>query len=276
MQNLIDEITRQLAAPRAIAVQVLDALLTQHQQTETTLPHYLQTTLPTLDDTDIDLLMSPAFTPTFDQRSACIALLADKTLTNQDQASLVTALDALPAQTTFTLPDGSAVTFTVPEVCLQRYVRLMQLNRAINPDVYQQLQAQVKPAEQPVYQTLARDVAWTGREAMLQTLLPVLVSQPSTMARQMTDFVRTYRPDSLSDLDRHLESYIRSCESDLNRAGEMSFHDERLKEKYVLHSNKGFHHQHDHEESVRANYLQMMDRGRAMRELLQQVNRHAA
>ena len=276
MQNLIDVLIKQLATPRTIPAQVLDGLTSQHQQTEATIPHYLQNTLSTLDDTEIDLLMSPAFTPTFEQRSACVTLLADQDLPAEQQKQLVSSLHSVNPQTTFNLPDGTTVTFTVPEVCLQRYVRVMQLNRPIAPAVYQQVQAQVKPDEQPTYNTLARDAAWSNRETMFLTLLPLLAQQPLTMARHMTDFVRTYRPDTLSDLDRQLESYIRSCESDLNRAGEMSFHDERLKEKYVLHSNKGFHHQHDHEEDVRASYLQMMDRGRAMRDLLQQVNLHAA
>jgi len=270
--QLTQTILTQLSTLKPIPRQVLDALMGQYELAEEAIPAFLVDTLPTLDDTELDLLLSPAFTPTLSDRQACIALLEDKALTPVDLQDLQTRCLAQKPQSRLQIPNGSIATFLVPDVSVLRVIRLLQLTLAIDAMAYQQIHALVPEANKSLYLTLARETAWTGREAMLNGFLPVVTQhQPHTM-RQLTDFVRTYRPTSLEELDKQLESYIRSCESDLNRAGEMSFHDERLKEKYILH-HEGNHDPHL-EEHVRSNYLHMMDQGRALRDLLAQVKTH--
>jgi hypothetical protein len=274
---LVSVIVERLSTARPLAGQVLEALMSQYQQTDDLVPAFLTQTLQTLDDTAIDLLMSPAFTPTMEDRKACIAVLKQNALTTEQQQALLADVIAANPTMTAILPDDTSVTFPIPDVNLMRFVRLLQLTRPEDAEIFARIEELISTEQdKALYHVLARDAAWTDKTTILHGFLPVLAQQPANTMVLLTNFVRTYRPNSFSELDRQLESYIRSCESDLNRAGELSFHDVRLKEKYVLHgegdTTHHMQHQMKHEEDVKANYLQMMDQGRLLRDLLQHVD----
>jgi hypothetical protein len=263
-------IKAQLTAQRLINPQVLDNILNQHQQTEATIGTFFAQHVPTLADIDCDLLFSPAYTPTLLQRSHMIALLKDQALSSEDHKTLLTQLIDAGLSTPMQLPDGSVADLPIPEVCIIRYLRLLKLNSELDMDIYAAICTHTPIEHQPLFNTLAREAAWQHKTHLLKACLPIWAQHPPEWMIKLTDFVRTYRPNSLEVLDNQLESYIRSCESDLNRAGDMSFHDERLKEKYVMH-HEGHGGTNNNEANHQHNYLTLMDDGKQLKNLLNQV-----
>jgi hypothetical protein len=275
LNTLAELIQHQLAEPRPLPRQVETSLLSDFVTSTEAIPAFMATTVATLDDTTQDLLLSPAYTPTQPHKAVCAHTLTDSAMALSETYTLVEKLDAQRPVTPFIISDGTSCHLPVPEVCLQRYVRLLGLTSPIHLQVFQHIQQHVPSSDQPVFNLLARDAVWQTRADLLLALLPVIAStdKPADTMVQITGFVHTYRPKNRDDMAHQLESYIRSCETDLIRAGEMTYHDDRLKEKYAYHHEGHGEHSEAH---LRANFMAMMDKGRMMLNLLQAIPTHAA
>jgi hypothetical protein len=275
LNTLTALIHQQLCTQRLLPRQVEDQLLTNHVQTEDALPAFMAQTLPAMDETELDLLLSAAFTPGQPEKAACCAILQAEGLASSDRPLLThQVLDLVPI-TPFLTSNQTLCPLTVPEVCIERYVRLLPLYAPLPNAIYPLLAAHITPQDAPVFNLLARDGVWQMRTGLLTALLPAIAKAPNPVdvMTQITGFVHTYRPKTLTEMATQLESYIRSCESDLMRTHEMSYHDDRLIEKYALHGEGNTAQMEAHH---RTNFIALMDKGRMMLDVLKGVPAHAA
>jgi hypothetical protein len=259
-------------AERPLSQQVLNVLIDRYEQVETDLPAYFTTSLNQWDEVDLDLAFSPLFTPSLTDKIHVFSVLQSHTLAASDITVLIQQLDE--ATINLVTPAGYRCQMKVPEINRSRFVSLLGLDRPLASSVYEAIVTMVPLADQPTANVLARDVVWKSeaRQAWLIAFMTVMSAKPETIAGQLhalTDFIRTYRPQDLQDMERQLESYIRSCETDFSRSGELHFHDERLKEKYLI--NEEGHHSEAVETEAKHVYVEMMATGRQLRDLCEQA-----
>jgi hypothetical protein len=265
--QLLDQLRKDLSQERTLPPQVLNTITDQFGITVDQLATFFQSHVPTLEDAAIDLTFSPLFTPTLQDRRPYFALLRENVI-----PSLKSLLSSLqPVTTTLCSPDGSKFTMPLQEVTLQRYVSRLHLDRPLAEKVFWGIERLLPEDERPLANALARESVWKdpARQEMLIAFMTAFYKDSESTHSldklvYLTDFVRTYRPVTFFDMERQLDSLVRSCESDLAKASEQPFHDAHLKEKYLVRQEG--HVKEAPREMVQLHYLRLMEQAKSLRE----------
>lgn len=222
---------------------------------------------PTLEDYEVDLVLSPLYTPTEAQRLAYVPLMQTNSLDESQLSQLIRRLEEASLQATLENAGEQPVTIPLHPVSIERFVNRLGLEQPLDAKLYQTIQETVPSNDdQPVVMLLAKDPVWQSpdRSALLAAFLKAFAARQNfsvEKVRFFTDFVRTYRPGGLFDLDRQFESLIRSCESDLENVTTQSFHDQQLQ---GLYSDSERAHLKD--KSVRDHYMHLMEMAQTLKE----------
>jgi hypothetical protein len=132
------------------------------------------------------------------------------------------------------LEQGDEIPVPVHEVFIDRYVNLLRLDRPLPPALYEAILAYVPEASHNEVNLLAREDIWQqeARQSILLAFLTVFKHRQNFSTLKvsfLTNFVRTYRPAHVLELDRQFESLIESCKVDMENVQGRGFHDEYLK-----------------------------------------------
>jgi len=264
---ILELLSTDLTAPKTLLKQVLQEINDRHAHSETQLPEFFATLFPTLEEYQIDLLFSPQFTPAEHNRLRYIPFLNEKSLSQQEIASIKNELVSANLSVLFTTPDA-ALEISVPlhEVFIDRFVNLLKLDAPLPESAYADIQALVPEASRSEINLIARDSIWQSgnRYDILKAFLLLFKANNSfstLKASYLANFVHTYRPDNLNDVDRQLEALIASCKKDKDQAEGRGFMDEGLK---ALNSDNEIP-QHSVEE-IRAHYQHLIDLAEALQQ----------
>lgn len=251
---------KDLCAPRVLLEQVLTYINDQYGYPGTELANFFSEKFPTLEDYEVDLAFSPQYTPTEHNRLEYIPALGEHHFSVSELALLKNRINELKLQTAFTTPDNDTpVTVPVHEVFVERYVNLLKLDQKLPEGLYRQILDLTPQESHNEVNLYARDDVWHNEQKrlILEAFLAVshALGNFSTMKISfLTNFVRTYRPASLLDMERLLDSLIKSCQVDMENVAGRGFHDEYLKALNVGNPlTKGA------ERDVWAHYRHMMD-----------------
>ncbi|MBF0399233.1 MAG: hypothetical protein HQL80_06495 [Magnetococcales bacterium] len=167
---------------------------------------------------EVELLLSPLFTPTHTEMEACESVLPLEGIGKEAQERLVTSL----ANEDLFCPVSyghRAQAVPVMEVVIERYVRLLHLSLAIHPLLRPVVQAWVDDKERSVLSSLARRSVWHSeqRARLLGDVLQVMKERETfrvDKVRFLTDFVVTYRPNGKQELLHMLSSLLEAYHQD--------------------------------------------------------------
>ncbi|HEY9745674.1 MAG TPA: hypothetical protein V6C99_05605 [Oculatellaceae cyanobacterium] len=260
LEPIYERLKADLEAPRILTGQVTHAITSQYSLTTAELASFLVDKLPTLEEYEVDLLFSPQYTPTSDNRLVYIPLLGAEALCAEDVQTLKRRLVDAGLRTTITTLDGQCeATIPVHEVFIERYVNLLKLDQPLPEALHEALQQYVPEASQSEVNLLARGDMW--RSEKRQDILIGFLKAFHAGARFsvvkvafLTDFIRTYRPASLLDMERQLDTLIQSCKTDMEQVSGRGFQDEYLRSLHGRNAKND-----DEERDVWAHYKQMMD-----------------
>lgn len=165
-----------------------------------------------------ELLLSPVFTPGQEERAACESVLPPAGLSADQVAELI----ALLAAETLCFPAtvGARSGFCpLPEVVLNRYVRLLALNQSFTDADAEWIDRHLAGADRQMVRSLARRSIWqteAGKALRAQVLRRMATGGGITVEKMafVTDFVRTYRCHDESELIRSLKSLLESYRID--------------------------------------------------------------
>ncbi len=226
---------KDLCAPRVLLEQVLTYINDHFGYPSVDLDKFFLEKFPGLEDYEVDLAFSPQYTPAEHNRLEYIPALGGGYLSASDLGLLKSRLNERKLQTAFkTMDSPDEVVAPVHEVFIDRYVNLLKLDQKLPEGMYQEILDLVPSDSHNEVNLLARDDVWhhESRRHILSAFLKLFDVQRnfSTMKVSfLTNFVRTYRPGNLLDMDRQLESLIKSCQSDMENISGRGFHDEYLK-----------------------------------------------
>lgn len=276
---------KDLCAPRVLLEQVLTYINDQYGYPGTELANFFSEKFPTLEDYEVDLAFSPQYTPTEHNRLEYIPALGGHHFSVSELALLKNRINELRLQTAFTTPDNDTpVTVPVHEVFAERYINLLKLDQKLPEGLYPKILALTPRESHNEVNLFARDDVWHNEQKrlILEAFLAIshALGNFSTMKVSfLTNFVRTYRPASLMDMERLLDSLIKSCQVDMENVAGRGFHDEYLKAMNVGNPlTKGterdiwahYRHMMDMSEQLKADLAKMPE---AIPELLAQAQR---
>jgi hypothetical protein len=234
--DLIVELLKQdLSAPRVMLEQVVNYLHDRFEAPSAELDIFFQEKFPKLEDYEVDLAFSPQCTPSWNNRLEYIPVLGAHHLLPEEVALVKQQLADAHLTMRFKAPDsGFEVDAPVHEVFIERYVNLLKLDQKISAPVYEAILALAPQEAHNEINLLAREEAWQSesRQQMLIAFLMAFKARNSFSTQKtsyLTNFMRTYRPSSLLDLERQFDSLIDSCKKDMENVSGRGFHDEYLK-----------------------------------------------
>lgn len=236
---IFQQLERDLQVPRLLNEQVLTDIADRYGFQTETLAEFFGKKVPVLEDFELDLTFSPLFTPTLSDRKSYGKHLGPHHLSGEQLRDMIRALEEKHLQGILLGPDGQPYPILLKEVTIERYVYRLSLDRPVAPSIFEAIPDDLTEDEHAMVNMLAREEIW--REEDRHTLLNAFlnVNTPESSADRvekwvyLTDFVRTYRPLTLADLDRQLESLIQSCKLDLDKLPGRRFHDPELMQLYT-------------------------------------------
>jgi hypothetical protein len=237
-EHLIKKLAEDLSRERVITPQVQEYIINQYGVNLEEFPSFFADRVPTLEDYELDLVFSPLFTPTLSDRAGYGVILGHEALGSDEVRGLIETLAQKPVYAHFLTGHRQNIPMALQEVTIERFVDRLYLDRPLSEGLNALIGEAVPMALQGELRMLARESVWQGswRQDLLAAFLQLFHLQQSVSLEKvlfLTDFVRTYRPGNLNDLQRQLDSMIQSCKQDLDNVQGRSFHDAHLKEMYA-------------------------------------------
>jgi hypothetical protein len=232
---IIELLKKDLSAPRVMLEQVANYLNDRFETPSENLAQFFAEKFPTLEDYEVDLAFSPQYTPAWNNRLEYIPLLGPNHLSAAEVAQIKDSLANAKLTTRFKAPDSEVeADAPVHEVFIDRYVGLLKLELPIAEAVYHAMIELVPQEAHNEVNLLAREDMWQSpaRQQILIAFLKAFKARQSFSIGKisfLTNFIRTYRPASLLDLERQFDSLIESCRNDMENVAGRGFHDEYLK-----------------------------------------------
>lgn len=261
-----------LEAPRLLLDQVANAISSQSSLSTAEFDRFFTEQFPTLEDYQVDLLFSPQYTPAEHNRLEYIPALGMKALSSDEVLALKRRLNDAHLMTELKTSDGQwEGSIPIHEMFIDRYVNLLKLEQPIPASLTDALVQCVPQESRNELNLLAREDAWRSenRQDILLAFLKVFKAKNtfSTLkASFLTNFVRTYRSNSLLDIERKLDSLIQSCQTDMESISGRGFQDEYLRSLHGRNPQNTAG-----EKDVWAHYKHMMDMGQQLKEDYQHI-----
>ncbi len=260
LSAVVDVARELLCAPRALTPQVAEYLRSQHDVPAGETVSWLQRELATLEGYELELLLSPLFTPTRETRERFEDVLGEGHLDADHIAEVVEALVEQGLKFVLEI-EGRTLQFPVPPVIIERFVRLTHIDSPLPSEcsAYRPLPPEVR--------CLFRDRIW--KRAGSARLIPDLLEASrrtnedlTSCVSFLTDFVRSHRPGSRDECRRFLENVAAAYEEDLQRykSGDRSFFSDELRATYAGRK--------DVDEDAIADHERTIALARALREAL--------
>ncbi|MBY0403834.1 MAG: hypothetical protein K2X66_08030, partial [Cyanobacteria bacterium] len=170
---LYKKLAEDLSKERLITKQVEDYITDHYGYSVEDLPRFFTEKVSQLEDYEIDLTFSPLFTPTLEDRAGYIPILVDENLSKTEVKQVVDQLVAKNIYGHFITPNRQNLPMVLTDVCINRFVERLYLDRPIHPDVFQAIELVVPEKDRPMAQVLARKPNWQApwRQQFLVALL---------------------------------------------------------------------------------------------------------
>ena len=234
--SLIETLAAALERPRELPAQVLNHIVGTYGVDRDGVGTFLAEELPKLEDYEIDLILSPVFTPTLDDQAIFAELLGRNSVSSDDWPVLIEQLVVRPTCAQFMTQDGQVHYVPLREVSIERYVRRLRLDATV-PEILFQLIAQVPiAAEHAQLTAVARRAVWenAGRREILARYLAatvVLASHRVADAVELLKVVETYEPADIADLLARIPHWQQVLRQQINESrSQKPFFNERVQE----------------------------------------------
>lgn len=238
MPSLIESLITELERPRELPEQVVSHLVGTYGLTRDAVGSFLAAELPKLEEYEVDLILSPVFTPKLQDQAVFAEILgADSIPTNQWPA-LIQQLVARPTRAQLVTEDGQAHSIPLREVSVARYVERLRLNGTISEPLLKLISHLPPAAERPLLKAVARRAVWEN-DRRCEILVRFLTATTSRETYQLDDvlellrLVETYEPDDQADLLSQVPHWQQVLRQEINEAvAPKPFFNERVQEMH--------------------------------------------
>lgn len=236
MSALLESLARELERPRVVSQQVVDHLIGTYGPNRDAIGPFLVEELPKLEDYEIDLILSPLFTPTLRDQAIFAELLGGDSIMTAEWPDLVQQLAARPARAQLITEDGQTHSVPLREVTIERYVHRLRLDARIPEPLLKLITHFPSAADRPLLKAIARRSIWEA-ETRQQILIRYLVNASSgerfmsNDAAELLKLMETYGPADLKELLARIPHWQQVLRQEINEgSGTRPFFNERVEE----------------------------------------------
>jgi hypothetical protein len=232
---LLETLAAELERPRELTAQVVNHLVSTYGITRDDIGPFLITKTPELEDYEIDLILSPLFTPALRDQAVFAELLGQDAIAADQWAGLIEQLVVRPTHAQFIIGDGQSLSVALREVTIERYVRRLRLDATI-PESLLGLIHLAPAADHPLLKAVGRRAVWEndGRRQILVHYLTATTGGDSYRlddVLELLKLVETYQPADLSDLLTQISHWQQVLRQEINEAASPKpFFNERVQE----------------------------------------------
>ena len=238
MSSLFETLAAELERPRQVTAQVVNHLLGTYGIDRDGIGTFLANELPKLEDYEIDLILSPLFTPSLQDQSVFAELLGRDSVSRAQWPALIQELASRPTHAQLVTDDGKTHSVPLRDVTLQRYVHRLRLDGTI-PDPWFKFLIHLPPAtDRPMLKAISRRGVWenTGRQQLLVRYLTSATSDDTYRledAVELLKLVETYEPMDVADLLKRIPHWQQVLRQEINEAASPKpFFNERVQEMH--------------------------------------------
>jgi hypothetical protein len=222
--RLLETLAVELERPRILTAQVINHLVGTYGLTRDGVGEFLTTKLSGLEDYEIDLILSPLFTPGLKEQAVFAELLGRDPVSSREWPGLVDRLVARPTLAALVLEDGRTERSALRAVTVERFVHRLRLDGSIADPMFQLITRLAPPADQPLLKAIARRAAWTaaGRgEILFRYLTATLAGEGFRVedAADLLKLVETYEPAGVAELRASIPHWREVLRQEIAEAG---------------------------------------------------------
>ncbi len=246
--SLFETLAADLERPRELPDQVLNHLVGTYGLDRDGVGAFLVEKLPGLEDYEIDLILSPVFTPTMDDQAVFAEQLGRDSVPQEQWPALVDKLVARPTRAQLLTVDGQPHSVPLRAVSIERYVHRLRLDATIPESLFQLVQRVPITTERALLTAVARRAVWdidSRRDILERYLSATAATEPhrTADAQELLKVVETYQPVDASDLLSRIPHWQQVLRKQINEAGSPKpFFNERVQE---LHGGGRDHRRQD-------------------------------
>jgi hypothetical protein len=233
---LLEALVTELERPRELTAQVMNHLAGTYGLTRDRIGTFLTVEMSGLEDYEVDLILSPLFTPGLRDQAVFAELLGQESVPAGQWPGLIQQLAKLPARARLVSADGQTHTVPLREVTLERYVHRLRLDATIPPPLFELIQHLPPAADRPLLMAVARRAVWQNearRELLVHYLSATAGREDFRLddALQLLKLVETYEPTNRQDLLGRIPHWQQVLRQAIHEAaGPRPFFNERVEE----------------------------------------------
>ncbi|HEX4998323.1 MAG TPA: hypothetical protein VFY29_08860 [Terriglobia bacterium] len=225
--RLIEILARELERPRELTPQVLRHVQGNYEIEREAVGAFLLERLPQLEDDEVDLILSPLFTPRLADQAVVAGTLQREALPRDAWPGIVQQLAARPVRTALLLDDK---TYRVPlsEVIIERFVYRLRLDGAIPAPLASLIERAAPEADRPELYAVARRAVWEsiGRRGILDRYMEATMGHERyRMADvlELLNLIESYKPENVDDLLARLPRWRQILQHTIETSGSSPF-----------------------------------------------------
>lgn len=234
--ELTTRLAEELERPRPLPAQVVRHLTTTYDLDTEALGAFLSDRLDGLEDYEVDLILSPMFTPAFSDQALFAPMLGTEALSPATVDALIESLARRPTNARLITDDGVTHRSKLRPVTIERFVRRLRLEGSVPEPLSRQLATAAPESDRALALAVARRAIWNlpGRQALLGRYLEQAQARGAWSATDLLTLLRlteTYEPAGLDDFLSRLPGWIESVRRDITSASSPKpFFNERVED----------------------------------------------
>jgi len=233
--TILEVLIAALERPREITAQVRNHLTGTYGLTREALGPFLDRELPKLEDYEIDLILSPLFTPTLDDQSPFAERLGVAAVPVAEWPGLIARLVSRPTRAPLVTEDGQTHLVALRVVTVERFVHRLRLDATIPEPLFKLLVTHPSAADRPRLKAIARRAIWS-REARREILIRYLLNSSTAGPHAAGDdavallkVMETYEPADRGELLAQIPHWQQVLRQEINTGpGAGRFFNERV------------------------------------------------
>jgi len=236
VSTLLETLAAELERPREISAQVANHLVGTYGLTRDAIGSFLVNGLPKLEDYEIDLILSPLFTPALPEQAVFAEFLGRDSIAKEQWPGLVQQLVALPARAELVTEDGQTHLVILREVTIERFMHRLRLDGLIPEPLFKLISDLPPAADRPVLKAIARRLVWKteARQNILGHFLRFAIRDRVYQLDDVAELLKlteTYEPADASELLARIPHWQQVLRQEINAgAGAKPFFNERVEE----------------------------------------------
>jgi hypothetical protein len=222
--SLVDALAHELERPRELSARVLNYIGGTYGVDQDAIGSFLTNELGKLEDYEIDLILSPVFTPRIADEAIFAELLGAATVRREEWTGLVHELEQRPTRAQLVTPDGERHAVPLREVTIERYVHRLRLEGTIPEPMFTLLDRIPAIEDRPLLRAIARRPVWENqgiREILERYLATATQSGTYSLpdAMQLLHLAENRKPSSVQDLLASIPRWTEALREQIDAAG---------------------------------------------------------